>query len=331
MTDKQVKTDPAPGAKIGRWTLLEELPRSGKNRRWLCRCDCGTERAVLDRSLRYGGSVSCGCIRKERAREANSSDLTGRQFGELSVIRKLDNSGSGASRWLCKCTCGAEYIVYGSLLMTGRRTRCSGKAHQKNYTYTDIAGQRFGRLVALYPSRRYDKSGSVVWRCHCDCGNEVDLPYNTLVYTNQKSCGCQKKEHDQKLQTFLTHVAGTSIDILKSKKVPTDNTTGYKGVYLIRGKYVAKIVFQKKQYFLGTYDKIEDAVQARREAEETLFDEVADHYRKWKETADADPEWGEQNPIQVIVHQNDRKLAVTLLPDLRQHDGRKVGAGNGVT
>ena len=63
-------------------------------------------------------------------------------------------------------------------------------------------------------------------------------------------------------------MAGTSVDILKSKKVPTDNITGYKGVYLIRGKYVAKIVFQKKQYFLGTYENIEEAAEARREAEE---------------------------------------------------------------
>ena len=71
--------------------------------------------------------------------------------------------------------------------------------------------------------------------------------------------------------------------MLKSKKVPTDNTTGYKGVYLIRGKYVAKIVFQKKQYFLGTYENIEDAAEARREAEEVLFDGSAKHYRKQKD------------------------------------------------
>ena len=73
------------------------------------------------------------------------------------------------------------------------------------------------------------------------------------------------------------------MDALKSKKVPTDNTTGYKGVYLIRGKYVAKIVFQKKQYFLGTYENIEDAAEARREAEEVLFDGSAKHYRKQKD------------------------------------------------
>ena len=251
-----VKKLPEPGVEIGRWTVLQELPKSGRERRWLCRCACGTERSVLDRSLRHGGSVSCGCLRKERAGEAHVKDLIGSQFGELTVLRKTDSTKHGSSQWVCRCSCGEECVVRGSLLISGRKTRCSGSAHEKNYAYNDISGQRFGRLVALFPSRRYDPSGSVVWHCRCDCGKETDLSYNTLVYTNQKSCGCQKKEHDQKLKTFLTHVAGTSVDMLKSKKVPKDNTTGYKGVYFVRGKYLAKIVFQKKQYYLGTYENI---------------------------------------------------------------------------
>ena len=309
-----------PGQKIGRWTVLDNWEMTGRNeRKWLCRCECGTERYVLERSLQYGGSVSCGCLRKERAEQVNSPDLTGKQFGELTVIRKVENTKHGSSQWLCKCSCGADYVVQGSLLVTGRRTRCSSNAHVKNYAYSDITGQRYGRLVALYPSKRYDKSGSVVWRCRCDCGNEVDVPYNNLVYCNQKSCGCQKKEHDQKLQTLLTHVAGTSIDILKSKKIPTDNSTGYKGVYLVRGKYMAKIVFQRKQYFLGTYDNILDAAEARKEAEEILFDGVAEHYRKWKEIADNDPEWAAANPIQIHVRNANQKLSVTLLPNLDVH------------
>lgn len=118
------------------------------------------------------------------------------------------------------------------------------------------------------------------------------------------------------MQTFLTHVAGTSVDMLKSKKLPSDNTTGYKGVYRIRGKYVAKIVFQKKQYLLGSYENIEDAAEARKEAEEVLFDGVAEHYEKWKEYAQADPDWAARNPIQVIVDQSEQKLRVTMLPDL---------------
>lgn len=184
----------------------------------------------------------------------------------------------------------------------------------KSNTY-DLTGRRFGELTVLRKLENTEH-GATRWLCQCDCGNEIDVSYNTLVYTNQKSCGCKKKEHDRKLQTFLTHVDGTSIDMLKSKKLPSDNTTGYKGVYLIRGKYFAKIVFQKKQYFLGTYEKIEEAAEARREAEKLLFDGVAEHYRKWKERADADPEWAQEHPVQVIVEKKENGLQVTLLPEV---------------
>lgn len=307
------------GQKFGRWTVLDkyELTTKGE-KKWLCHCDCGTERYVLERSLMYGGSLSCGCLRKERAAQAISPDLTGKTFGQLTVIQKIEkHEKKYGAWWLCKCSCGAEYEVLGTLLVTGRRTRCASKIHQKNYSYADIAGQKFGRLTALYPAKRYDSCGSVIWRCRCDCGNEVEVPYNNLLYTNLKSCGCQKKEHDRKLKTFLIHVAGTSVDILKSKKIPSDNTTGYKGVYFIRGKYVAKIVFQQKAYYLGTYEKIEDAAHARKEAEEILFDGVTAHYENWKSRADDDPKWGEENPIQVIVTQNsDKRISVTLLPEL---------------
>ncbi len=122
----------------------------------------------------------------------------------------------------------------------------------------------------------------------------------------------------------LSAYAGTSIDAIKSKKVPTDNTTGYKGVYRIRGKYMAKIVFRKKQYFLGTYENIEDAAQARKEAEEVLFDGLARHYALWKEKADADPAWAEQNPVQILVSQDNGPLRATFLPDLREEKQRKA-------
>ena len=310
----------APGMQVGRWTIVGEVPLDGKERRWLCRCVCGTERNVLDRSLRYGRSVSCGCYRKECAEKSNTPDLTGRSFGELTVLRRVENKKDGASQWLCRCSCGSDYLVRGSLLTTGRRTRCTSNAHQKSYFYADVTGQRFGRLTALFPSKRNDECGSVIWRCRCDCGNEVDVSYNVLMYSHQKSCGCQKKEHDKKLHTFLTHTAGTSVDALKSKKIPVNNTTGYRGVYLIRGKYVAKIVFQKKQYFLGAYDDIEKAAEVRKEAENVLFDSVAEHYQKWKAYADIDPDWAATNPIQVTVKQLDDRLSVTLLPVIPEQD-----------
>ena len=122
----------------------------------------------------------------------------------------------------------------------------------KKIEYGFNPGQRFGRLTAMYPTKKRDAKGFVIWHCRCDCGNEPDVSYNNLMYCGQQSCGCRKKEHDQELGTLLTHVGGTSLEMIQSQKLPRDNTTGYKGVYLVRGKYMAKIVFQKYLYRAGT-------------------------------------------------------------------------------
>lgn len=66
------------GTRVHRWTLLGRgapaISPSGRRRlQWHCRCDCGTERLVLEQSLRlalladHGGSRSCGCLAIETA------------------------------------------------------------------------------------------------------------------------------------------------------------------------------------------------------------------------------------------------------------------------
>lgn len=316
---REKNTLPPAGQKIGRWTITDTsttTPRGEVKR--LCRCECGTERYVLERSLKSGASLSCGCMRKENAQKALGMDLQGKTFGELTVIRKADyQRKNGGIWWLCRCSCGKEYETPGTLLTTGRRIHCNSDVHEKNYASTDITGQKFRQLTALYPTQARDSKGSVMWHCCCECGNEVDVSYNNLLYSNIKSCGCKKKEHDQNLKRLLTHVAGTSVDMLKSKKVPKDNTSGYRGVYFIRGRYTAKIVFQKKVYYLGTYEKVEEALRARREAEEILFDQTAEYYAQWRQWADRAPEWAERNPVQIVVTQDEMKrLSITFLPEL---------------
>ena len=138
------------------------------------------------------------------------------------------------------------------------------RAKRSNYKKSDIAGQRFGRLIAVCPTDMRDNHGSVVWHCCCDCGNEIDVPYNSLVYCHMKSCGCQKREHETNLGRFLGHTNGTAVAMLKSTKTFSNNTTGYRGVYFVNGKYLAKIVFQKKQYHLGKYDTAEEAAEVRK-------------------------------------------------------------------
>lgn len=73
------------GQKFGRWTVLYEVePTTNKrgylDKRWICHCDCGTEKPVYERELFRGRTKSCGCIRKEVNRNRRM-DLKGQRFG----------------------------------------------------------------------------------------------------------------------------------------------------------------------------------------------------------------------------------------------------------
>lgn len=54
--------------KFGRWTVVGSASNTaGGQARWLCRCECGTERELPGQSLRSGRSMSCGCYKAESA------------------------------------------------------------------------------------------------------------------------------------------------------------------------------------------------------------------------------------------------------------------------
>ena len=61
------------GQKFGCWTVLSRAKNSLQGHsRWLCECDCGTQRVVLGNSLRRGESTNCGCVAKEKLRKINT-------------------------------------------------------------------------------------------------------------------------------------------------------------------------------------------------------------------------------------------------------------------
>ena len=56
------------GKNLGSWTVLalDETPRPSRQRYYLCRCACGTERSVRRSALVTGKSLNCGCGRTSR-------------------------------------------------------------------------------------------------------------------------------------------------------------------------------------------------------------------------------------------------------------------------
>lgn len=58
----------------------------------------------------------------------------------------------------------------------------------------NLAGRRFGRLVAVEPTGDRYGDGSVLWRSRCDCGGENVSPAKVLIRGDTRSCGCLQDE-----------------------------------------------------------------------------------------------------------------------------------------
>lgn len=59
-------------------------------------------------------------------------------------------------------------------------------------TSVDIAGERYGRLVALERLPPRHRRGYTLWRVRCDCGVEKAVQLCNLRNGHTKSCGCAK-------------------------------------------------------------------------------------------------------------------------------------------
>lgn len=58
------------GKRFGRLTVTAEAEKSrGRKKRWRCLCDCGGETITGTSNLTSGNTQSCGCLRRESARE----------------------------------------------------------------------------------------------------------------------------------------------------------------------------------------------------------------------------------------------------------------------
>jgi hypothetical protein len=77
-------------------------------------------------------------------------DLTGRQFGAWTVLRRTVLQMKGRTphgAWLCVCSCGTEKVMLADALTRGRSTRCGacyGKAQRKP-AYSQVWSQIEGR------------------------------------------------------------------------------------------------------------------------------------------------------------------------------------------
>lgn len=236
--------------------------------------------------------------------EHNLIDLTGKRFSKLLVL-ELDSKkqvihANGKKKniyyWKCKCDCGKEVIRNGDSLRRGHAKSC-GCANIKSHAgpaIKDLTGKRFSKLLVIgmvdkktIVSKNGNRDTKIYWKCKCDCGKEVIRLGDSLKAGATKSCGCNKKykeliEYNKK--TIFKE--GTNLSSLNSA-INNSSTTKVRGVSFrkARNRYIATIVIKGKSYNLGSYINIEDAINARKEAEKKYYKPILEkyNYRKCKQ------------------------------------------------
>lgn len=81
------------GQQFGKLLVLNESKSVDSQMRWLCRCDCGTEKWLVASAIKSGNTRSCGCLQAIEAalsaqrRKQNRVALTDQQKAELRRIQ----------------------------------------------------------------------------------------------------------------------------------------------------------------------------------------------------------------------------------------------------
>lgn len=62
----------------------------------------------------------------------------------------------------------------------------------------NIAGDRFGKLIAIKPTGKRTEGGGIIWLCECDCGNTAKVAVGYLRAGRYRSCGCAQWDNNRK-------------------------------------------------------------------------------------------------------------------------------------
>lgn len=228
------------GNKYGRLTVLYEAPsvtyKCGCTiRYWHCKCECGNEKDVQQSALTCGSTKSCGCFKKE---SDNSSNVKLKRYNRYEIKD--------------------DYVVMYTLKNEPFYIDLEDLDKVKNYCwYLNKSG---GYVVS-------NKTFGGGIRLHRLIMDVLDKPQLYVDHVNHDVVDNRKSN----LRIVNQSNNGMNNSLRKNNK------TGVTGVYFNskRNKWRAEIMVNYKHINLGQFNNFNDAVIARKKAEEKYFGEYS--------------------------------------------------------
>ena len=234
------------------------------------------------------------------------ADLIGKKFGRLTVIKRAEDhidsrTNKKIIRWLCKCDCGNEVVVIGkNLTKKNNSTKSCGclrseiatkfnQQNKKKYNVYDLSGEygigyTSNNEEFWFDIEDYDKIKDYCW-CVGSKGSIItnDKNGNTILLhrliLNVDNLNIQidhikhKRYDNRKSQLRIVDNSKNQMNT----KIRTDNTSGYKGVSWNKNlnKWYSYIDVDNKRVHIGFFDELNNAITARKEAEEKYHGEYS--------------------------------------------------------
>jgi hypothetical protein len=230
------------------------------------------------------------------------ADLTGMVFERLTVIGR-DYTRRERTYWWCICSCNNELLkksIPNNRLTSGNTKSCgclrkelTGKAASKRlkkYNNYDLSGEYGIGYTSkgeefYFDLEDYDLIKDYCWR-KTNYGYISSKRNRKQIFLHRLVMGVV----DESLKIKVDHVKHKKYDNRKSelrkvtsgqnninRELGSNNKSGVTGVHWDKkvNKWIASIGLNKKYIVLGSFSDFEDAIKARKEAEEKYFGEYS--------------------------------------------------------
>ncbi len=248
-------------------------------------------------------------------------DLTGQRFGLLTVIRRDEDYISPNDRhevqWLCQCDCENIKIVRGSSLKNNLTTSCGCRKrnmaierlvnYNKKYNTYDLSGEYGIGFTEegnsfYFDLEDYNKIKDGYWSYRSENDHHVTGSINgtknslhrfimSYYYTipNNMIIDHINTHHPEDNRKNNLRIATMSQNQM-NRKLALNNTSGVTGVIWSSKdkRWITSIKIHGHRIVCGYFKNIDDAIKARKEAEEKYFGEYSydNSMKKWEEIND---------------------------------------------
>jgi hypothetical protein len=213
-------------------------------------------------------------------------DISNERFGKLIAIRKTNERYHNNAVWECRCDCGNFKNVSISHLKTKHTTTCGRCSNRwkfyENFCECEVIGSNGSITCFIIDLDDYEKISKYKWyienhgyvRGHVD-GKKVSLHRFIMNVEDEKE---------------IDHINHNPLDNRKSqlrvcsakqnmmnKVLYSNNKSGTKGVHYYRwsNSWLVTITYNGEKIHLGYYKTKDEAIRARKEAEQKYFGEYA--------------------------------------------------------